>query len=91
MPERAEERAAAVFRALGHPTRVWLVRRLAAEVRCVCELMAELGADQPILSQHLQVLKRAGVVWSRREGNRINYGLTDPGYSRMVSLADELP
>jgi ArsR family transcriptional regulator len=81
-----DEQIATVFRALGHPTRVWLVRRLSQDERCVCELVAESGIDQPVLSQHLQVLKRAGILDSCRDGNRIIYALSAPGFAAMLDM-----
>jgi len=86
MVEQLDGQIATVFRALGHPTRVWLVRRLAREERCVCELVSELGIDQPVLSRHLQVLKRAGILGHRRDGNRIIYALSDPRYAALLDL-----
>lgn len=85
MAEQLDEVAATVFRALGHPTRVWLVRRLAQGETCVCDLLRELSIDQPLLSQHLQVLRRSGIVQARRDGNRMLYSLTRPAYAQIVA------
>lgn len=87
MPGPPEHPVADAFRALGHPTRVWLVGKLAHGDLCVCELQAELPISQPVLSQHLQVLRHAGVLRSRREGNRVIYGLRHPGYAALVQAA----
>lgn len=88
MGQTPDERAATVLKALGHPTRVWLVRRLGREEACVCELLRELGISQPLLSQHLQILRRAGVVWARRDGTRMIYGLAHQEYADLLALLD---
>lgn len=85
----ADASVAAVLRALGHPTRVWLVRRLSAGDACVCEMLLELQISQPVFSQHLQVLRHAGILRSRRDGNRVIYGLRHPGYAHLIAAAAE--
>jgi len=87
--EHLDEVAATVFRALGHPTRVWLVRRLAQGESCVCDLLRELTIDQPLLSQHLQVMRRSGILQARRDGNRMLYSLTRPEYALIVAALDQ--
>lgn len=61
------------LKALGHPTRVRIVQGLRAGERCVCEIMAELQLEQSNVSQHLAVLKRAGVLGSRKDGMKVMY------------------
>ena len=68
-------RAAARFHALSDPTRLRIIGMLGTGERCVCELMAELDAAQSRLSFHLRVLKEAGLVSSRREGQWMYYTL----------------
>lgn len=55
-------------RALGQPVRLKLISALAGGELCVCELERALGMTQPAISQHLKVLKEAGLVAERREG-----------------------
>lgn len=55
-------------RLLGDPTRLTLVKLLAAEEYCVCELVHLLGLSQPAVSQHLAKLRAAGLVRERRAG-----------------------
>ncbi len=79
--------AAELFKALADPTRIRLLGMLAARGEtCVCELVAALDAPQPKVSQHLRVLRAAGLVRFRREGIRIYYRLTSPqgGLERWV-------
>ena len=56
------ESAAQLLRALSAPIRVAIVLELASGERCVHELVDKLGAAQPLVSQHLRVLRGAGVV-----------------------------
>jgi ArsR family transcriptional regulator len=58
------------FKALGEPTRLKILRLLAAQELCVCELEEILDMSQPRVSQHLKVLKQAGLVKERREAQR---------------------
>lgn len=72
----AAEALAQRFRALGDPTRVAIVNRLAgAGEVCVCELVAEFDLAQPTISHHLKVLRDAGLVESRRRGTWAYYRL----------------
>lgn len=57
-----------VFKALGEPTRLRIVRLLAEKELCVCDLEEIMDISQPRISQHLKVLKQAGLVNERREG-----------------------
>ena len=63
-----EERAAAIFRALGNPARVAIVSELARRAACVSDLVAALPLAQSTVSQHLKVLKEAGIVRGEIEG-----------------------
>ena len=66
------------FSALGDPTRRAIFERLAGGPRSVGELAAELPVSRPAVSQHLKVLKAAGLVADRPEGTRRLYRV-DPG------------
>ncbi len=72
---------AMVYKALGHPVRLALVQRLALGACCVCELL-ELSevrrVSGPTVSQHLLVLKNAGVIGDERRGQKIFYRLLMP-------------
>lgn len=64
--------------ALGDPTRRAIFEQLADRPRAVGELARELPISRPAVSQHLKVLKDAGLVMDRSVGNRRIYRL-DPG------------
>lgn len=63
------------FKALGEPTRLQILKLLAKRELCVCDLMEELNMNQPRISQHLKVLKEAGVVKERKQAQWSYYSL----------------
>lgn len=72
---------AVVFKALGHPARLAIVDRLARGECCVCELLEPTEYSRlsgPTVSQHLLVLKSAGVIANEKRGKRIFYRLVMP-------------
>lgn len=66
-----------LFRALGDETRVRIVALLTHGELCVCHIEAALGLSQPNVSRQMGVLRSAGVVAPRREGNWIYYRIAD--------------
>lgn len=83
----AREAAADLLRALASPTRVAIVLSLRERVQCVHELVGHLGLSQPLVSQHLRVLKDAGVVRGQRNGREITYELLDDHVAHIVGDA----
>lgn len=71
-------RAAGIARALADPKRLCVVEQLGAGERSVSDLSREVGCQVPNMSQHLAVLRSAGLVASRREGSTVLYRLVDP-------------
>ncbi|MDR3474185.1 MAG: metalloregulator ArsR/SmtB family transcription factor [Devosia sp.] len=68
-----------IFRALADPTRRSVFERLAGREMNATELRAGLPISQPALSQHLAVLRGAGLVAERREGRHVNYRVDPKG------------
>ncbi len=75
---RRNVKVAGVFKSLGHPTRIYIVRRLSDGECPVGVFVDELGADFSTVSQHLSVLKSAGVVESEKRGLNVFYRLVYP-------------
>jgi len=69
---------AIVARALSDPKRLCVLETLATGERSVSELSRDVGCQVPNMSQHLGVLRSAGLVTARREGTTIYYSLADP-------------
>ncbi|MCH1865646.1 metalloregulator ArsR/SmtB family transcription factor [Nocardioides sp. CFH 31398] len=66
-----------LFSALANPVRAAVVHRLSERPRTVTELTEELGVSQPLMSQHLRVLRTAHVVTPTRTGRTTTYALSD--------------
>ena len=76
---------ASLFKALGHPVRLGIALRLAEEPdTCACDFADVFGISQPNVSQHLKVLRDAGLVRTRRRGTQICYSL-DPAVVRELA------
>ena len=76
--------AGELLRALSAPVRIAIVLQLRVQERCVHELVDALGVAQPLISQHLRVLKSAGVVCGERHGREVVYRLVDEHLSHIV-------
>jgi len=76
--------AAELLRALASPLRIAIVMRLSESAQCVHELVDALGVPQPLVSQHLRVLRAADVVVSRRRGREVDYSLADSHVAHVV-------
>lgn len=76
--------AGELLRALAAPVRIAIVLQLRVAERCVHELVDALGVTQPLISQHLRVLKAAGVVYGERHGREVVYRLVDEHLAHIV-------
>jgi ArsR family transcriptional regulator len=83
-------RLARHLHALSDETRLKILERLAGGERCVCELVAVLGAAQPRLSFHLKTLKNAGLVTDRPEGRWVYYSLNPAALTEARELLERL-
>lgn len=79
--------AGELLRALAAPVRIALVLQLRHSPRCVHELVDALGVAQPLVSQHLRVLKENGVVRGDRHGREVVYRLVDEHLAHIVADA----
>lgn len=78
-----------LLRALAAPVRIAIVLQLRVSPRCVHELVDALEVTQPLISQHLRVLKSAGVVRGERRGREVVYRLVDSHLAHIVVDAVE--
>lgn len=72
------EARARIIKALGHPSRIFMVEELSKGKRCVCELTEMIGADISTVSKHLSVLRNAGIVSDEKRGSQVFYSLRVP-------------
>ncbi len=83
-------RRANVFKALAHPSRLFIVEQLAQREFCVCELTELVGADMSTVSKHLSVLKSAGIVQDEKRGLQVHYRLKMPCVTRFFECVGEV-
>jgi len=76
-----------LLRALAAPVRIAIVLELRESSRCVHELVDVLMVPQPLVSQHLRILKAAGVVAGERTGREVRYRLVDDHLAEIVLAA----
>jgi ArsR family transcriptional regulator len=81
---------AEVMKTLAHPRRLQILHRLAEGPIEVGRLAAELDISQPNASQHLAVMRAAGVVEAERDGREVRYRLADPDVVRACGLMTEV-
>ena len=81
------EAAGELLRALASPLRIAIITELGRGARCVHDLVDALEVAQPLVSQHLRVLRGAGVVTGVRRGREIEYTLTDEHIAHIVADA----
>ena len=80
--------AAALFRSLGDPTRLMVVRRLAAGPARVTDLVTELGLAQSTMSKHLACLRDCGLVASEPAGRASVFRIAQPALADMLTAAE---
>ncbi|NGO69224.1 metalloregulator ArsR/SmtB family transcription factor [Streptomyces boncukensis] len=83
-PIRDLQAASDLLRALASPVRIGIVRELSQGGKYVHELVAALGVSQPLVSQHLRVLRTSRLVTARRQAREIQYVLTDDHVAHIV-------
>ena len=75
------------FKTLGHPARIRILELLSERDRSVGELLPEIGIESSNLSQQLGVLRRAGVVEARKDGNAVIYSIASPDIAELLAVA----
>jgi ArsR family transcriptional regulator len=81
---------AELFKALGHPARIRVLEVLSAGARSVSDLQPLVGIESSHLSQQLGILRRAGLVTTRKEGASVIYSLADPALAELLAVAKRL-
>lgn len=75
------------FKTLGHPVRIRVLELLGQREHAVSEMLPEVGVEPANLSQQLAVLRRAGLVTTRKEGSAVYYSLTSPRVAELLAVA----
>jgi ArsR family transcriptional regulator len=81
---------AELFKALGHPARIRVLEVLSEGEHSVGELQPLVGIESSHLSQQLGILRRAGLVVTRRDGPSVIYSLADPMLAELLAVAKRL-
>ena len=75
------------FKTLGHPVRIRVLELLSEREHAVSELLAATQVEPASLSQQLAVLRRAGLVTTRKEGSAVHYSVTSPQVPELMAVA----
>ncbi len=81
---------AQLFKALAHPARIRVLELLAEGERSVGEIQPLVGIELSHLSQQLGVLRRAGLVTTRKEGPSVIYAIRDPQLVELLAVAKRI-
>ncbi|MFL0247170.1 ArsR/SmtB family transcription factor [Candidatus Clostridium stratigraminis] len=85
-----EEISVRIFKALGHPVRYKIVKFLYNGPKCVCKLNENIEFSQANLSQHLKILKEAGVLSSEKVGMETHYRISSEEIKNIIDSVDKL-
>ena len=77
-------------KAIAHPTRIEILYLLRGGERCVCEIFPALDIEQPNVSRHLSVLKKEGILSSRKEGLKVIYRVNDQRIFELLDLVTDM-
>ncbi|HEX4213578.1 MAG TPA: metalloregulator ArsR/SmtB family transcription factor [Candidatus Dormibacteraeota bacterium] len=77
---------AALFAALGDPTRARIVHVLLSQEMCTCDVAAAIGLTESAVSQHLRLLRNLRLVKNRRAGKVVYYSLDDEHVAQLVRI-----
>ena len=84
IPEEKLRVASDGLHAIAHELRLSVLCRLTGGPMCVAELMKETGASQSNLSQHLALMRMAGIVEKEKRGQHVYYRITNPAFADLV-------
>lgn len=84
-----EDFSVKLFKALAHPVRLKIVKQLLEKENCVCDLQKDIeDFSQSNLSQHLKILRDAGIVVSTKDGSKVVYNLANPKIGDLISISE---
>lgn len=81
---------AEILKAMAQPTRLSILEFLRGGEECVCRIFPAIGGNQPNISKHLNLMKRAGVLDCRQEGTMTFYWIKDTRVFEILDLVDEM-
>jgi DNA-binding transcriptional ArsR family regulator len=85
--QSGNETLAELFQLIGQPIRIQILLAIGEDEACVCHLEAVTGMRQAVISQHLMLLRKAGLVTPNRAGRNIFYRLENPVLLDLIQAA----
>ncbi len=85
-----EEFQVNIFKALAHPIRIKILKKLYEGEGCVCEINEDIEFSQANLSQHLKILKDAKIVEAEKRGMFIYYKIRNPKVMNLIKVTEEI-
>jgi len=79
-----------VFKALADPTRLKILECIKDGEKCICEIIPYTGKSQPNVSQHLKVMKHAGIIDERKDGTKIMIKASNDKIFRIIEQVKKL-
>lgn len=79
-----------IFKALGDATRLKILECVRNGEKCICEIIPETGKSQPTVSQHLKILKIAGLVNERKDGAKIMISAAHQNIYEVIEVVKKL-
>ncbi|MEM2908511.1 MAG: metalloregulator ArsR/SmtB family transcription factor [Candidatus Hadarchaeales archaeon] len=80
----------ALLKCIADETRFKILLMLKDGERCVCEIFRELGKEQSLISHHLRIARRCGLVEGVRQGKWIRYRLADPSIAELLTKIEKV-
>ena len=78
------------FKALSDPTRLRILEYIRQGEKCICEIIPYTGKSQPCVSQHLKVLKHAGLINERKDGTKIMIKVTNAEIFKIINQVKKM-
>lgn len=79
-----------VFKALADPTRLKILECIEKGERCICEIIPYTKKSQPCVSQHLKVMKHAGIIIERKEGTKIMIKASNDDFFKIIDQVKKM-
>ena len=79
-----------IFKALTDPTRLKILECIKNGEKCICEIIPYTGKSQPNVSQHLKIMKHAGIIEERKDGTRITIKPSDKDIYKIIDQVKRL-
>ena len=90
MSSKKHQYLADFYKAFSHPARLQILDLLRHGERCVCEIVPEMGMEQPNVSRHLSILRKEGLLGYRKDGLRVIYWVRDHRIYQLIDSGGDI-